>query len=504
MIKQVTSIVVVGGGTSGWMTACYLAKVLTGIKVTLVESPNIPVIGVGEATIPFLRNYMNRIGLENDRLWMKECDATFKTGILFENWHHSGDRYWHPFEYLDYVDRHTHSGHCWLGLHHSGNPAFADKASFYNEFMCTNELNVAHNKVPAYNEYAYHFDAHLFGELLKTVATEVEHVVDEIVDVALNQHGEIEALHTKNNLSLKGDLYIDCTGFSRLLITKAYPGNDYLSYADSLFCDSAVVLRLPYQSEDHKSHEMHPYVKASALSAGWAWTIPLFSKVSAGYVYASHFISDQEAERELRELWGVQRTHGVEPLRLRFSTGKLASLWSKNCVAIGLSGGFIEPLESTGLAITQMGVEMLASMLDARYYNDIIIDRYNQQLNKFYTDIMEFIIAHYCFTDREDTGFWRAVKYNTVIPETLAARLEVFRALLPTSATKGMSEAWMFRDISWFSVLLGMHFPFNNTSAPDNHLLGQAEKIIDEKRQRTAKMMKELPNHYQYLKQGYA
>jgi len=500
-MRTVNSIVIVGGGSSGWMTATYLSKLLFDVDITLIESPTMPVIGVGEATIPFIRSYMSRIGLPDDRLWMPECDATFKTGILFKNWFEKGDEYWHPlFENLDYLDMHTHTGHCWLYLHNQGHPALRDKRSFYDSFFCTTTLNAVNNRVPASNEYAYHFDVHLFLELLRSVSLGVRHFVDNVVAVRLNEQGEIEALSTENNGDLKADLYIDCSGFKRLLVSRVAPDQEFISYAKSLFCDSAVVLRFPYESEEQKREQMCPFVTASAQSAGWMWTIPLYSKISTGYVYASSFISDHEAELELRRIWGERRTEGLNSLKLKFATGKLERLWTKNCVAIGLSGGFIEPLESTGLAIIQLGVEMLASMLDARYYDTKMIDRYNGYLEKFYRDIIQFIIAHYCFTNREDTEFWKAVKHETIVSEDLQARLRVFRKHLPTFSTKGTSEVWMFRDLSWFSVLLGMNFSFD-TPAIDSTTLNTVNLILADKRKTIEEKMKSLPNHYQYLKE---
>jgi tryptophan halogenase len=245
---------------------------------------------------------------------------------------------------------------------------------------------------------------------------------------------------------------------------------------------------------------MRPYVTASAQSAGWIWTIPLYSRLSYGYVYCSSFLSADDAERELRRYCGDLMAEGSTGLRLQFTTGKLRRLWVRNCVAIGLAGGFIEPLESTGLAIVQMGVEMLASMLDARYFDERMPQRYDAHLEKFYRDIMQFIIAHYALTNREDSAFWRAVKHDTVIPDDLAARLAVFRTLLPTTGTKGLAEPWMFRDLSWFSVLLGMHFDFAPPAA-GAALRDAALAVIERKRREVEELERVLPNHYDYLSQ---
>jgi hypothetical protein len=498
-MKHVRSIIIAGGGSSGWMAAALVTQILHDVDVTLVESKQISTIGVGEATVPFINNFFARVGFPDFRSWVPQCDATLKTGIVFENWYEKGDWYWHPFEQLAYVSPLHHVGHCWLSWHWRGEPDSHNRSSFYDAFYCTTRVNALLHKAPALPEFAYHLDAGQFAIFLRRVASSVRHVEDDIVDVQLDEFGQIDGLVTASGARLKADLYIDCTGFRRLLIGKIAPKQRFHSYAKSLFCDRALVLRFPYQSDADKEARMHPYVKASAQSAGWIWTIPLFSRVSYGYVYGSSFISDDAAEAELRQYCSKDRKADAEILRVRFEAGKLDQLWVKNCVAIGLSGGFIEPLESTGLAITQIGIEMLVSMLDARYYDPGMVARYNGHLEKFCTDIMHFIIAHYAFTNREDTAFWQAVRHETELPPELQARLEVFRRHLPTTSTKGMSEVWMFRDISWFSVLLGMNFDFN-TPTVDETALNTARRVREATERRATELSQKLPSHFVYLR----
>jgi tryptophan halogenase len=480
------------------MAASYLRRILEGVDVSLVESPVTPTVGVGEATIPFIRNFMNRLGYRDDRVWMRECDATFKTGILYENWYRKGDQYWHPFEYLDYFDAHRHTGHGWLYLHNQGHPSFRDERSFYLSFFPSTTLNALNNRAPWRDEYAYHFDAHLFADFLRRSSPTVHHYRDDVLSVELNEQQEIDGLITKNNGRLRADLYIDCTGFRSLLLKRVAPDLKWLSYEPYLFCDRAIALRPPYLNEEDRRTVMVPFVKASAQASGWIWTIPLYSRIGTGYVYSSSFISDDEAEAHLRRYWGEPRTTGIDSLRIRFKPGKYEHSWVQNCVAIGLSSGFIEPLESTGLAITQAGVEILTSMLDARYYDRKITDRYNDSLDKFYNDIVQFIIPHYSLTSRDDTEFWRAVKHHTIIPDDLRARLEIFRRFLPTAGTKGMSEVWMFRDISWFSVLLGMRFEFDPPELDDS-MLGRVKDLLATKRKSIERLIGTLPVHYDYL-----
>jgi tryptophan halogenase len=498
-VKRVRSILIAGGGSSGWMAAALVSHVLHDVEITLVESPQIPTIGVGEATVPFINNFFTSIGFPDFRSWLPQCDATLKTGIVFENWYSQGDRYWHPFERLAYVDLIHHVGHCWLHWHRNGVTDCADRSSFYDAFYCTTALNAERSKAPALGEFAYHLDAARFARFLREVAWNVRHVEDDVIDVKIGPDGDIDYLLTVSGTRLEADLYIDSTGFRRLLTGKIAPGQPFHSYARSLFCDRALVLRFPYRDDADKESRMHPYVKASAQSSGWIWTIPLFNRISHGYVYASAFTSEADAEAELRRYCGIDRASDAEILKVRFETGKLDRLWVGNCVAIGLAGGFIEPLESTGLAITQIGIEMLVSMLDARYYDGGMIARYNAYLEKFCTDIMHFIIAHYAFTSRDDTAFWRAVKHETWVPAELEARLEIFRRHLPTSSTKGTTEVWMFRDISWFSVLLGMNFDFDSPAVVDS-ALEAARRIRAATARIVADRSRTLPSHFAYLR----
>ncbi len=498
-MKTIKSIVIVGGGSSGWMSAAYLSRVLFDLDITLIESRNTPRIGVGEATTPILTRFMKRLGYDQWESWLPSVDGTIKTGILFENWRQKDEWYWHPFESLEYLDDRHHVGHGWLQLNRSGDPDFQDKLSFYRAFYISTILNCEFGKRPVLGTFAFHMNADLFADFLQKTCPKVRHIFDDVTEVRLNSAGEIDGLLTSEHGVVKADLFIDCTGFRRKLIRQVDPHQVYESYAQSLFCDRAVVLRFPYKDNGSRSSEMHPYVKASAQSSGWIWTIPLFSRISSGYVYSSSFLSDEEAENELRHYWGYQRTKAVTPLKVKFESGKLTNLWVKNCVSIGLAGGFVEPLESTGLAITQSGLEILTSILDARCYDDAMRDRYNMHLQKFCDDIKQFIIAHYFPTTREDTPFWRAVKHDTKIPDDLAARLEIFQRLLPTVSTKGIDEWWFFKDISWFSVLLGMNFSFN--PAPlENRLLEITKSIGSKRLQAIQQHTKNLPGHFEYLR----
>jgi tryptophan halogenase len=331
------------------------------------------------------------------------------------------------------------------------------------------------------------------------VSPRVHHVVDEVLDVPVDENGYIAGLVTAAHGKIEADLYIDCTGFRRQLIGKADPAQKFESWSKALFNDRAFVVRIPYGEDADRRERMHPYVKASAQSAGWVWSIPLFDRMSHGYVYSSSFLSDAEAEKEMERYCGDQFQKSAVKMQVRFMTGKLPHVWAKNCVAIGLAGGFVEPLESSGLAITQVGINWLASMLDARYYDDRIVNRYNMHLDKFYLDIIHFITAHYAFTNREDTPYWKAVKNDTEIEPALQQRLDVFKRLLPTDGTKGTRETGAaFRDLSWFCVLLGMNYGFD-VPKPSDAAFAAADGIAREKRKKVKELLSQVPNHWEHL-----
>ncbi len=497
-MRTVRSVIIVGGGSSGWMAAAYLSRILFDIKFTLIESKTTPRLGVGEATTPILTDFMKRLGFPKYASWLPQCDGTLKTANLFENWFERGDVYWHPFELLDYVDDRCHTGHCWLPLHRAREPEFQDRNSFYRTFYRTAILNWTEHRCPVNSAFSYHINADRFGDFLRGVTPAVQHIHDDVVDIRLNHLGEIEELQTQDHGCFQADLFVDCSGFRRLLIEKVNESSAYECYSESLFCDRAVVVRFPYDSELTRPQQMHPYVKVSAQSAGWIWTIPLYSRISCGYVYSSSFLSEDAAEEELRRYCGMERTRDTVAQKIRFQSGKMKKVWAKNCVAIGLAGCFIEPLEGTGLAITQAGLGLLGSVLDARYYDSFIIERYNMHLQKIADDIKNFIVVHYALTNREDTPFWRAVKYRTAIPPQLQNQLEVFKRLLPSANTKGTQEQWFFKDFSWFSVLLGMNFPFEVPEITESQL-----KIMRSIQQHKAQEINELrakvPSHYDFL-----
>ncbi|HYN21230.1 MAG TPA: tryptophan halogenase family protein, partial [Thermoanaerobaculia bacterium] len=371
------SICIVGGGSSGWMTAAYLRKALSGVDITVVEAPHIKTIGVGEATFSTIKLFFDFLGLE-EHDWMPSCNATYKLAIKFANWTKSGGHFYHPFQRYEMVDGYN-MGEWWLKLKR-GEEAF-DYSCFTIPALCDNKRSpryldgrVFDDKVQAFFSngervpnaflsdhqvqypYAYHFDAGLLANFLEAYSTKrgVRKIEDEVIQVALREDGGISHLVTRGHGMLSADLFVDCSGFRGLLINQALQ-EPFISFNDSLLNDSAVAMQVP---SDIRTHGIKPYTTATAMSSGWVWDIPLYGRVGTGYVYCSEFLSKDEAEAEFRQHLGPA-AEGCKANHIKMRIGRSRNSWVKNCVAIGLSSGFVEPLESTGIFFIQHGIEEL-------------------------------------------------------------------------------------------------------------------------------------------------
>jgi tryptophan halogenase len=472
MDGKIRSILIVGGGTAGWMSAAYLAKALPDVKVTVVESSDIPVIGVGEATIASFQNFTNFLEMK-EADWMPACNGSYKYAIRFRDWYAKGDSYWHPFESLIYPNASLHVGQFWFRNFVKGGQA--ERENFYRDCYVGTRL-LEQNKVLAntagLNEehqlplgggahpvsvrvpHAYHFDAGLFGQYLKERIAKpmgVEQIIDDVVDVHLDERGYIDELATKTGKRLRADLFVDCSGFRSLLIEKTLK-EPFDSYAKTLFINSAIAMRVPYQDV---ASEMRPYTTTTALSAGWVWNIPVTERVGTGYVYCKDFMKPDDAEAEFRRHVGEARASSLDARHIDVSKiGKHRRTWVRNCVAVGLSSGFLEPLESTALQFVYAKVDLLAVSLADRNFNTGSIAAFNRYVTAMMEEARDFIAAHYALTSREDTPFWKAVKYETVIPESLANRLANSRESYPNRPWSGI----IFQENSWMAVLLGMNY----------------------------------------------
>lgn len=510
------SVVIVGGGSAGWMTAAYLRKALRDVDVTLVESAHIKTVGVGEATFSTIKLFFDFLGLD-EREWMPSCNATYKLAIRFADWNRDRRHFYHPFQRYDVVDG-FNLGEWWLKLKRDEEPF--DQACFTIPALCEHQRSprfldgrvfddrvqdsftdghrarrnvLADHKVQY--PYAYHFDAGLLAEYLKGYATRrgVRQILDDVAEVKLREDGGIDCVRTLAHGEIRGDLFVDCTGFRGLLINQAL-GEPFVPFAESLLCDSAVAMQVP---RDIARLGIDPYTTATALSCGWVWTIPLYGRVGTGYVYSSKFCSAEEAERELRGFLGPDS----DPIRanhIKMRIGRCRNSWVKNCVAIGLASGFVEPLESTGIFFIQHGIEELVGHFPGSAVDEEAVKSYNRVVADCIDGVRDFLILHYRTTDRDDTEFWRAVK-EVRISERLAERLELWKRRLPNP--KNVNPSYHgFESYSYSVMLLGLNFrPLESLPTLDHLDHANAEQAFRAVREKAERLVATLPSQLEYL-----
>ncbi len=451
-------VLIVGGGSAGWITAAYMDAVLNApqrkaVDITLIESPDVGRIGVGEATVPSLRDTMRTIGID-EKTFMSAADGSFKQAIKFVDWLEKGSHYYHPFDRRP-AGRMDRAGLGWLASDRS--VPFASTVSIQPD-LCNDGVAPKMLEHPDYQgplSYAYHVDAEKLADTLCQVATSrgVKHVQGFVTEVEHHENGDLSGVVTKEGQRIEADLFVDCTGFLSLLIEKALKV-DFVDYSQWLLCDRAVAMRVPY--ETYYPGKRRPFTVATALSNGWVWDIALAGRRGTGYVYSSNYIDDEAAEAELRAHEGP---HCADlPSRvLKFRVGRRAEPWHRNCVSIGLSSGFIEPLESTGLFLVELSVATLCEYFPftrdmsglAKSYNKIIIDRYEE--------ILDFIVLHYCLTRRTDTEFWKEVQKPERIPDRLREKLEMWRYKSP-SFSDFHDTIQLFSHHTYEYVMYGMDF----------------------------------------------
>jgi tryptophan halogenase len=429
-------IVIVGGGSAGWMTAAYMDAALNrpGFRVadiTLIESPDVPRIGVGEATIPSINHILAVIGIDEIE-FLKRVDGTFKQAIKYVNWIDGvSDAYFHAFGRIrqEPLDNSTRN---WLRSDRS--LPFSETIS---EQPVTCEEGFAPRSLPGEPPqlritYAFHMNALKFADYLCELATSrgVHHHLDHMADVEMAENGDIAAINTRGGLRLEADLFIDCTGFASLLIEKQL-GVEWVDCSQWLMSDRAVTIQLPY--ETNYPGYIRPHTIATAVSAGWIWEIPLQNRRAWGYVHSSGFVDENAAERELREFIGPI-ADDQQARFVPFRVGYRPKTWVRNCVAIGLSAGFVEPLESTGLYLSDLAAVMLTEHFP--YHEDMaqLAYRYNRIITDRFLEILDFINMHYCLTRREDNEYWREVRRPQRMHDRLRAKLEFWRHKPPSMA----------------------------------------------------------------------
>ncbi|MCV2350519.1 tryptophan halogenase family protein [Paucibacter sp. Y2R2-4] len=456
------SILIVGGGTAGWLAAAYLQRVLGSnpelpLQIRLVESLEIGSIGVGEATVPTLLTTLQTIGIPESALFT-QADATLKNGIRFNGWKHGGsasaDHFDHPFDHPIQLAGHSTMLH-WMNLRQRGltEQAFDEAGVVQTALFETNQspkfLNSPDYQAPI--TYAYHLDAIKLAALLRKVASErgVQHSYGEVTEVEVGEEG-IQAVRLKDGQRLTADLYIDCTGFAGLLIGKALNA-PWVSYADSLLCDRAVACPIAHRDAQQP---LRSYTTATARGAGWTWEIDLQSRTGTGYVYSSAHCSDDEALATLRQMHG-SAIPMAEPRLLKMRIGHRARMWEKNCLALGLAGGFIEPLESTGIYLIERALQSFVDFLPATASAAQGRNKFNALMADLYDELRDFILLHYVISGRRDTPFWRDYTEEVVIPPSLQELLDLWDEKLPHNTDIQRKQS-LFVAGNYFYILAGM------------------------------------------------
>jgi len=521
MESKQKKVLIVGGGSAGWMTAAYLSKVFgRQVNISLVESATIGTIGVGEATFSTIHLFFRFLGLEEED-WMPACNASYKLAIKFSDWNAERRHFYHPFQRYEVVQGHN-VAEWWLKLLEKEERF--DEACFVIPAICEAQRSPRYMDGRVYDShfakqvadhpndpyllrelkvqypYGYHFDASLIAKFMAKYAQErgVVEIVDEVDEVVLAEDGSIKAVQTRSHGRIEADLFVDCTGFRGLLINKAL-GEPFIPFSESLLCDRAVAMQVP---SDPETEGINPYTSATALSAGWVWNIPLFHRIGTGYVYSSAFISPEEAEREFREHLG-ERSEGCKPNHIKMRIGRSRNSWVKNCVAIGLASGFVEPLESTGIFFIQHAIEELVNHFPGHTLDEATVKSYNKAIAGCIDGIRDFLVLHYVTSTRSDSAFWKATKTGIRIPASLAESLELWKRRLPTNRTIN-PQFHGFEAYSYSVMLLGLGFrPVGSLPILNYSGATAALKQFEDIRSRAEYLVATLPSNYEYLASRY-
>ena len=505
-VRPIQNIVILGGGSAGWLTAGLLAAEYQregpgGIQVTVIESPDIPIIGVGEGTWPSMRATLQKIGLSETRLF-RECDAAFKQGAKFARWVNgeASDYYYHPlvlphgFYDADMVSP-------WL----AGREADEGAASFADALCCQSHLcerglapkQISTPEYASVANYAYHLDAVKLGKALQQHCVGelgVRHILDTVTEVRAQPDGDIAALATAANGDIAGDLFVDCSGLRSLLLGGHFKVG-FESKQQVLFNDSAIAAQCPYPQADAP---MASQTISTAHRAGWIWDIGLPTRKGLGIVYASDYMDDDEAARTLLAYAagsiGEKAAQELKTRKIAINPGHRSSFWHRNCLAIGLSAGFLEPLEASALVLVESAAAMLAEDLPAtRAVMDLAAERFNRRMHYYWETIIDFLKLHYVLSRRDDSDYWRDHRAAATASERLNGSLALWRTQIPNRYDFPLSQE-MFPAASWHYVLYGMGFKTdlgNRALRPDK--VAKAKELMDENRRITARYLAALP-----------
>jgi tryptophan halogenase len=485
-------IVVVGGGTAGWMTAAAIATALRGRStVEVVESEEIGIVGVGEATFPSIRAFHKIIGIDEAE-FLRATHGSYKLGIEFRDWRAQGEGYFHTFG--DFADltgpyalwgQHRRLADPALGA--LGEQCLPTVMAMQGRFVAPDERDGA----PAPYKYAYHFDASLYAAFLRDLALKrgARRTEGRIVDVARRADGGVQSLRLVDGREIAGDFFVDCSGFGSLLLGKTL-GEPFVDFSRWLPVDGAWACPC-----ERTGAEMTPYTRATALEGGWAWRIPLQSRTGHGHVFSSRYIDVERAREQL-----LQQLDGkplAEPRLLRFTTGHRERFWVHNVLALGLSSGFLEPLESTSIFLIQSGLGRLMSLLaSGAPIGDDTVEGFNARAVREFRRIRDFIILHYCLTARRDSALWRDMA-TMELPETLAFKIDAWRRF----GVLHMQHEEGFDETSWLAIHAGMqHWPERADPVLQEVPIDEARQALHSRRDAIAAAVARLPAHHEYLK----
>jgi len=499
MLKKIKNIIIFGGGTSGWLTAVYLANNLKfKIDITLIESSDFQPIGVGEGTQPFTSAFLTRCGLD-PRDWMKPSHSTFKYGVELIGWNDNpyfvDNDHWmnhvandNMFAHDYFIDKSPEEYFKWL-------PAYRLAKAYKSPKIGYGDFNAG----PGLTTFgAVHFSAaEIINALKNLVKNKISHINTKIVEIKQDDNG-IVALKNDQGETYAADLYIDCTGFSAKLIEQCL-GNKFLSYEKTLPCNKAVAI--PTQYKDI-SNQCHPYTKATTMSAGWRWTIPIMTRIGNGYVYSDKFISPEQAEAELRK---AIDDHQAPAKHLDMKCGKMNVISDKNVCAVGLAAGFVEPLEATGITFTTKIVEWLTDTLNdsGNVFGESHRQKINLKFNMMSSEIHAFVWAHYYFSTKDDTNFWKQFRNlsKADIPDSIS---DIINMMLPFP--KGnfyLTPESMFHQGHWFSVLHAGNRYKNTRQVKNPEEAKYLQYFIDLVESKVNVAEKRFDNHYEFLKKWY-
>ena len=510
MAEQIKNITIVGGGTAGWLAANLITTYFNRpgkplrIKITLIESPNIKTVGVGEATVPGMPRMLQQMGI-NEREFFRRCNASFKLGVDFVNWNHKEDgspvSFINPFNSGHYIRGHNPAYYFHAFGRKAANDTHADDIV---EAICPAPDAISQHKGPRSTNnkdfespigYAYHLDAGLFAKMLQEIGTErgVEHIRDDVVEVKLDERGFVGSLELKERGSHPIEMVIDCTGFKGLIINEAL-GEPFEPYSKFLMNDRALAVQIPHENPT----DLEPCTRSTALGAGWVWNVPLHSRRGTGYVFSSAYRTDEEATKEFLAHLGKTEDE-VQPRAIPIRVGRTRNAFVKNCLALGLSSGFIEPLESTAIYMIEMGIRWLFNYFPDTDFDPKLIGRYNSISNDLYDEVRDFIVLHYYLNNRTDSDYWIAAREEMEIPDRLLENLDVWKYSIPT--VNDLPSQHLFTFWNYIVVLFSKGFYPKDHVFPTAQGIDEADwaKYIRHHRAAKREFMSQLPSSYELI-----